>query len=197
MVLHDTDEILRQYEVEWDYTEYSLKLKEDLASMYEYAVVNRDSSVQKSALIHDRDLRGCDFKPGERVWLFDKTARKLKTKWRGPYVIVNKLGEQNAILRSDKPQSKHFTTHLSKLKRCKGEPLPSYVAWAEERKKQEGTRGRPNRSAVVESRGPEDFSVNEDPEEPSPVSDTQAAVFHSVIPTIVITSPLVPTVFDT
>ena len=37
--LHDTEEILRQYEVEWDYTEYSLKLKEDLSSMYEYAVV--------------------------------------------------------------------------------------------------------------------------------------------------------------
>ena len=48
--------------------------------------------------------------------MFDKTARKLKTKWRGPYVIVDKMGEQNAILRSDKPQCKHFTTHLSKLK---------------------------------------------------------------------------------
>ena len=64
--LHDTEEILRQYEVEWDYTEYSLKLKEDLASMYEYAVVNRDSSVQKSALIHDRDLRGCDLTNQEK-----------------------------------------------------------------------------------------------------------------------------------
>ena len=106
------------------------------------------------------------------------------------------MGEQNAILRSDKPQSKQFTTHLSKLKRLIGEPLPSYVAWAKERKKQEGPRGRPNRSAVVESRGPEDFSADENPGEPPPVFDTQAAVIPRVIPTTAYTSLLVPTLYD-
>ena len=51
------------------------EVKENLSSMFEYTVVKRDSSVQKSALIHDRDFRGCDFKPGKEFGYSTKRPR--------------------------------------------------------------------------------------------------------------------------
>ena len=40
--------------------------------------------------------------------------------------------------------------------------MPSYVEWAEERQKREASRGRPNRSAELQSKGPEDFTYHKD-----------------------------------
>ena len=90
-VTSEPSELLQKYEVEWDYTEYSEKLKGDLAIAYQQVAANRDLQIQKSMLNHERNIRGCDFKPGDRVWLFNPTAKKLKSKWRGPYVVVDTL----------------------------------------------------------------------------------------------------------
>ena len=121
------------------------QLREDLAVASKQAAAYIAQKVNRSVLNHDRNVRGCNFKPGDRAWLFNPAAKKLKLNWRGLFVVVEKLHETNAILRSDKPNSKRFVTHLSKLKRSYGEALPSYVEWAEE---------RPNRSAELQSKGP-------------------------------------------
>ena len=88
----------QQYEIKWDYTNYSEQLKADLAIVYRQAAANHDLKVNRAVLNHNRNIRGCDFKQGERVWLFNPTAKKFKSNWRSPYVIVDKLRETKAIL---------------------------------------------------------------------------------------------------
>ena len=77
-------------------------------------------------------------------------------------MVVDKLHKTDAILSSDKLNSKRFVTNLYKLKRSYEEALPSKVKWAEKRQKSEASRGLPNQSAELQSKDLEDLSYHED-----------------------------------
>ena len=100
---------------------------------------------------HHRSLCGFDFQPGNRALLFNLTTRKLKFKWRGTYLVVDKFHEINAIPRI-------YMLNLCKLKRCYRETLSTNVEWANKRLMRVDSRGRLNRNEVLESKGSEDLT---------------------------------------
>ena len=138
------------YSVNLNYSEFADSFKNQLKSMYECVKKNRDVAVSKAALNNQRNLRGCDFKPGDRVWMLDSAPQKglnqkLRPQWKGPYTVVDKTSEVNVLLKPDGPKKKSFVCHMSRLKRCFGKPLPKFD---EERRNRRKRRGRPAKEVV-------------------------------------------------
>ena len=118
--------------------------------MYDHAKQNRDVAVSKSAWKHQRNVRDCDFKPGDRVWMLDSAPQKgsnqkLRARWKGPYTVIDKTNAVDVLLKPDGPKKKSFVSHMSRLKRCFGKPFPKFEEQAKSRKKR---RGRPRVEAA-------------------------------------------------
>ena len=113
--------------------------------MYGYVRKNRDCKVNKAALNHNRNVRGCDFKPNDRVWMLDSAPQKglnqkLRPRWKGPFTVIDKTNDVNVLLKPDGRKKKTIVCHMSRLKRCFGKPLPKL---SNEKKKKHKRRGRP------------------------------------------------------
>ena len=118
--------------------------------MYDHSKRNIDVAVNMSAWNHQRNVRGCDFKPGDRVWMLDSAPQKgsnqkLRAGRKGPFTVIDKTNAVDVLLKPDGLKKKSFVSHMSRLKRCFGKSLPKFEEQAKSRKK---CRGRPRVDAV-------------------------------------------------
>lgn len=62
--------------------------------------------MQKSKRWHDKRIKAKDFKPGDKVLLFNSRVKlfgygKLRSKWDGPFTIINTLPHGAITLEDD------------------------------------------------------------------------------------------------
>ena len=138
------------YPIDLNYSEFVDSFKDQLKAMYGCVKKNRDVAVNKAAMNHRRNVCGCDFKPGDRVWMLDSAQQKgfiqkLRPRLKSPYTVVDKTSDVNVLLKPDGPKKKALVCHMSRLKRCFGKLLPKFD---EERKSRKKRRGRPAKEVV-------------------------------------------------
>ena len=80
--------------------DYVTKLKERMKCAHELARKNLEIAQGKMKAHFDKKAKTREFKSGDLVLLFDNAACKpLQAKYRGPFVIVKKLGPVNYLYR--------------------------------------------------------------------------------------------------
>jgi hypothetical protein len=85
--------------LELEYSDYVVELKARLEEIYEYVQNRHKIKVEKMKLVYDRNVRLSNYEAGDRVWLQRSETRKglskkLSMKWKGPYVVVQKIDEK-------------------------------------------------------------------------------------------------------
>ncbi|MFM7726014.1 MAG: hypothetical protein ACKO7B_04895, partial [Flavobacteriales bacterium] len=123
----DSTELKAKIDIEWTHSEFVEKQKEAMKSMFHLATHNRNNDISRMKTLHERNIRGTNFKNNDRVWMLDSITKKgvnpkLKAKWKGPYTVVSVLNEVDAALKADGRSKKSVICHFSKLKRCFGKP---------------------------------------------------------------------------
>jgi hypothetical protein len=91
------------------------------------AYENAEIYKEKTKCFHDRKLRLREFKPGQKVLVFQSrfkfTAGKLKSKWTGPYEVV-RVSPYGAVELYDKKTTTTFQVNGHRLKIYEGEEIP-------------------------------------------------------------------------
>jgi hypothetical protein len=99
------------------------ELEETILRAYENAEIYKE----KTKRFHDKKLRHREFKPGQKVLVFQSrfkfTAGKLKSKWTGPYEVV-RVSPYGAVELFDKKTATTFQVNGHRLKIYEGEEIP-------------------------------------------------------------------------
>jgi hypothetical protein len=99
------------------------ELEETILRAYENAEIYKE----KTKRFHDKKLRHREFKPGQKVLVFQSrfkfTAGKLKSKWTGPYEVV-RVSPYGAVELFDKKTATTFQVNGHRLKVYEGEEIP-------------------------------------------------------------------------
>ena len=117
-----TNEIL--IDLGFNEDDYASELQRNLQIAFEQVIRNRDFYMQRAKIRHDRKVRAARFKINDLVWLqvkFVKQGRtqKLAARWKGPYRVLNVIGETTYVIRKeDNARSRKITVHRDRLKKC-------------------------------------------------------------------------------
>jgi hypothetical protein len=118
----------RELNFDKDLAEHAWKMK--LLGLEEIclrAYENAEIYKEKTKRIHDKKLRHREFKPGQKVLVFQSrlkcTAGKLKSKWTGPYEVV-RVSPYGAVELYDKKTTTTFQVNGHRLKIYEGEEIP-------------------------------------------------------------------------
>ena len=89
-----------EHEMVLDYADYVVELKRRLSDIYEYVRAKHGQKVEKMKFNHDRNVRRNEYKVIDRVWLLrgdtkKGTSKKLSTRWKGPYRVLERMDERN------------------------------------------------------------------------------------------------------
>jgi hypothetical protein len=91
------------------------------------AYENAEIYKEKAKRFHDRKLKHREFKPGQKVLVFQSrfkfTAGKLKSKWTGPYEVT-RASPYGAVELFDKNTATTFQVNGHRLKIYEGEEIP-------------------------------------------------------------------------
>eukprot|EP00731_Ephydatia_muelleri_P014216 Em0007g1526a len=98
---------------------YVEQLRKGLRDAYAIVRENCDADHRRQKALYDRKVSGQPFGKGALVWLFDPAVprgkcKKLHHPWKGPFVVVEKVGYK--IQRKD--GGKFHIVHFDRLKRC-------------------------------------------------------------------------------
>ena len=101
----------------------------------------RDSvklSVTRQAKSYNRNTQTRSFKVGQWVWVYHLPSDKQKfgRGWKGPYLVVDKLGELNYRVQ-EKPESRVLTLHIDHIKSYEHE---TPLSWLEPKVKEVGVQ---------------------------------------------------------
>ena len=124
-ILYGIDENLETDKFDFNFTpnDYADKLQEKLNQIYKQTTKNRDLKMNKQKLIYDRKTRAANYSINDKVWVKDTTteigkSKKLSSKWKGPYTILNIINKVNYVLKPDKKNGRQVTVHQNRLKKC-------------------------------------------------------------------------------
>lgn len=111
-----------QINLKFDPDGYAEKIKEALKIAHERVRRNRDVKMLKAKLVHDRQVMAAPFKKGDAVWLKNEETKKGQCKkfiykWKGPYLIIEKINDVNYIIRPLYKKGRGITVNRSRLKR--------------------------------------------------------------------------------
>ena len=95
-----------------------LQLKK-LQELRRDAYKNAEIYEEKTKAFHDRNIRRRTFNVNEKVWLYNSRLElfpgKLRSRWDGPYVVVESFGN-GSVLISDPKSGKQFKVNGHRLK---------------------------------------------------------------------------------
>ena len=103
--------------------EYIEKLKPKLDLARQMATENLKETRAEMKQQHDRNVQIPKYKPGDKVWLhfpnkYKQNSKKLHIKWRGPYLIIRRVGLSNYILMNCETQIEiGYPVNVSRIKR--------------------------------------------------------------------------------
>ena len=80
---------------------YAREVQSAFATAFELVIKNRDLSMLKNKVAHDRHVRAANFELTDLVWVLDTAkvvgkSSKLARKWKGPYEILAKINQVQA-----------------------------------------------------------------------------------------------------
>jgi hypothetical protein len=108
--------------IELDHEAYVKELKERLELMFNYVKQNTEVKIEKAKIAYDRKVRCSSYQIGDKVWLLNcekkkGTSPKLAKAWKGPYVIIDKIGPVNYKIKMPNG-TKRSIVHINRLKKC-------------------------------------------------------------------------------
>ena len=87
-----------------------LKLREEIKSEI-------DQSQEKQKYYYDKGRKESSFEVGDLVMLNNPVAKKLESKWTGPYKIIDKTSNLNVKISLPNSSRTHGIVHISRLKK--------------------------------------------------------------------------------
>ena len=105
--------------------EYAYRVRRHFEKIFKTVAENRDLRMDRAKLIHDRKVRGSNFKKDDLVLMYNHvikpgTTKKLCNKWKGPYCVVDCLNGVNYKIKHLVKRGKPFIVHKNNLKRFYG-----------------------------------------------------------------------------
>ena len=102
--------------------DYVTKLQRRMKCAHDLARQNLEVAQGKMKAQYDRKSKVREFKSGDLVLLFDNTAcRPLQAKYRGPFVVLRRLGAVNYLLSTPGRRQASRAVHVNLLKPYQGE----------------------------------------------------------------------------
>ena len=107
-----------------DEQEYVTILRDHLEKAHAIARQNTKFSAIRQKKLYDTSVKEQSFKAGDYVWLYTPIRKKgfsakLQRHWRGPYLVLNKIGETNYRIQQN-PKAKMKIVHANRLNDYKG-----------------------------------------------------------------------------
>ena len=101
---------------------YVKELRSKIQSAYEMARKSLLSAILRQKRSYDKGVKNVNFKVGDFVMCHDKTKKlhrnpALRPKWRGPYIVINKLSPANCTIQLN-AGAKPVNVHVDRLKHC-------------------------------------------------------------------------------
>jgi hypothetical protein len=114
---------MSQQPIDLDPLTYASELRDRLYNIYRVVRENGDVNVAKFKFYHDRRIRSQQYEIGDFVKKlnFDNRTglnKKLKPKFTGPYVVVDKIGDVDYAIKLANKSSRKQVVHVSLLRRC-------------------------------------------------------------------------------
>ena len=105
-----------------DKIQFVRDLKRQINAAFDLARRSMLTAIKRQKRSYDRGIRNVRFQLGQFVMCHDKTKKvgrnpALRPKWRGPYIIVDKLNDANVVIQ-DSPRGRPKTCHVDRLKHC-------------------------------------------------------------------------------
>ena len=137
---------------EMSYAEYAMQNKRFLEIAYATARENLGRSMEKQKEYHDANAREIQYEPGDLVKIDDHTkhvggTRKFKPKFKGPYYVLDKLGDVNYRIQASADSNEDIVHHNRMqpfnpdVKTKKSDvPIPEWVIQASRRLRKEYKR---------------------------------------------------------
>ena len=102
--------------------EYVTKLRDRMRCAHEIARQNMQIAQDRMKVHYDKRTKIREFKEGELVLLFDEAnCRPLQAKYKGPYVVLRRLGPVTYLLSTPGRRQSTRSVHVNLLKRHEGE----------------------------------------------------------------------------
>lgn len=102
-------------------TDYVRNLQERLEEAYKVAAAVARASQDKQKEVYDRTAKADDFQPGDRVLELVKGFKgkhKIQYRWRGPYVVLEKMGGSPVYIIKHEEIGHERTVHRRLLRQC-------------------------------------------------------------------------------
>jgi len=101
---------------------YAFNLKENLKRAFTIIQKQSDMKIDLSQIRYNRDYIACKFEIGDLVLVRQfkvepGACQKFSNKWRGPYVVLNRIDQLVYSLKPVKAKGKKITMHRNNLKR--------------------------------------------------------------------------------
>ena len=100
---------------------YAENLKITFKKAYAAIETNRDITMEKHKVHHDRKVRAANFSINDLVWVLDEQPNKSKFKkhWKPhPYRIIAKINDVTYKIKNTTKKSKKLIVNQCKLKKC-------------------------------------------------------------------------------
>ena len=102
---------------------YVHQLWEGLQSAYALVREQCEMEHQRQKAIYDKKAHGRPYEKGDLVWLFSPVvprghSRKLHHPWKGPFVVVDKIGITTYKIKPSRNSGKCQIVHFDRLKPC-------------------------------------------------------------------------------
>jgi hypothetical protein len=108
--------------------EYVEWVRSTLQNAHTFARVRLRQSAVRQKRLYDRTTRSRAFPSGTWVWRYypPTAGRKLGEKWRGPYLVLGRLGQ--TVYEIQRTESERpIRVHVDHLKACEG--VPERAPW--------------------------------------------------------------------
>ena len=104
-------------------SEYARCLKDALQEAYALVRERCQTEHKRQKELYDQKVHGKPFSPGELVWLHSTAvprgrSRKLHHPWKGPFKVMERLGETTYKIKNLQGRRKTTFVHFDRLKPC-------------------------------------------------------------------------------
>ena len=104
-------------------SEYARCLKDALQEAYALVRERCQAEHKRQKELYDQKVHGKPFSPGELVWLHSTAvplgrSRKLHHPWKGPFKVMERLGETTYKIKNLQGRRKTTFVHFDRLKPC-------------------------------------------------------------------------------
>ena len=111
---------------------YVHQLREGLQSAYALVREQCETEHQRQKAIYDKKAHGRPYEKGDLVWLFSPAvprghSRKLHHPWKGPFVVVDKIGITTYKIKPSRNSGKCQIIHFDRLKPCAPNTLEAEI----------------------------------------------------------------------